>query len=201
MYVPKLFAMDAQAEQHALIDACDFGVLVGNSIDGLFATHIPMMLKRDEGKFGALYGHVARGNPHVALFGRAGLVVFSGPHGYVSPTWYSDRSTNVPTWNYAAVHCYGVPVAIDSDQLAHLSEMAARYDGPTGWSTTELKPEIAEAMPRGVVAFRLEIARIEGKAKLSQNKPRVERERVIAGLQASGEEKLAKLMQRELDKV
>jgi transcriptional regulator len=193
--------MDSLADQHALIDACDFGVLVGNGPDGFFATHIPMMLKRDEGKFGALYGHVAGGNPHVALFGQPALTVFSGPHGYVSPTWYSDRSANVPTWNYAAVHCYGVPVAFDGDQLTHLSEMAARYEGPSGWSTRELKPEIAEAMPKGVVAFRMEIARIEGKAKLSQNKPAAERARVIEGLRARGEDKLARLMQRELDKV
>ena len=196
MYVPKHFAMESLAEQHALIEACDFGVLVGNGSDGFFATHIPMMLKRSEGKFGTLYGHVARGNPHVGLFGSEALVVFSGPHAYVSPTWYSDRSANVPTWNYAAVHCYGVPVGIDRDQLAHLSEMAERYEGADGWSTKELKPEIAEAMPRGVVTFRLEIARIEGKAKLSQNKPASERERVIEGLKAAGETELVALMQK-----
>ena len=196
MYIPKHFAMESLADQHALIEACDFGVLVGNGPDGFFATHIPMMLKRSEGKFGALYGHVARGNPHVGLFGSEALVVFSGPHAYVSPTWYSDRSANVPTWNYAAVHCYGVPVGIDRDQLAHLSEMAERYEGADGWSTKELKPEIAEAMPRGVVTFRLEIARIEGKAKLSQNKPASERERVIEGLKAAGETELVALMQK-----
>jgi len=203
MYTPKHFAMDDLADQHALIEACDFGVLVANGPDGFFATHIPLMLKRGEGKFGALYGHIARGNPHVALFGQPGLVIFSGPHGYVSPTWYSDRSTNVPTWNYASVHCTGTPVAIGADQLAHLSELAEKYEGAraNGWSTRELKPEMAQALPRGVVTFRMEIARIEGKAKLSQNKPRGERERVIAGLQAAGEDKLARLMQRELDKV
>jgi transcriptional regulator len=203
MYVPKHFAVDDLASQHALIEACDFGVVVSAGADGLFATHIPLLLARDEGRFGTLYGHVARGNPHVALFGSAALVVFSGPHAYVSPTWYSDRTTNVPTWNYVAVHCYGVPTAVAGDQLAHLSAMAEKYEGAraNGWSTRELKPEIAAAMPRGVATFRMEIARIEGKAKLSQNKPRGERERVIAGLQAAGEERLATLMQRELDKV
>ncbi len=203
MYVPKHFAVDDLHEQHALIDACDFGVVVSAGPDGLFATHIPLLLARGEGRFGALYGHVARGNPHVALFGSKALVVFSGPHAYVSPTWYSDRTTNVPTWNYAAVHCYGVPTVVDGDQLAHLSAMAEKYEGAraNGWSTRELKPEIAAAMPRGVVTFRMEIARIEGKAKLSQNKPRGERERVIAGLQAAGDEKLARLMRQELDKV
>ena len=200
MYVPKAFAMDSLADQHALIEACDFGVVVSVGDAGLFATHIPLMLVRSEGAFGALYGHVARGNPHVALFGREALVVFSGPHAYVSPTWYSDRSANVPTWNYAAVHCMGTPVALDGDQLTHLSAMAEKYEGAAGWSTKELRPEIAAALPNGVVTFRMEIARIEGKAKLSQNKPVPERVRVIEGLKAKGEEKLARLMTRELEK-
>ena len=203
MYIPKHFAVDDLSAQHDLIEACDFGVVVSHGADGLFATHIPLMLKRGEGWLGTLYGHVARGNPHVGLFGSEALVVFSGPHAYVSPTWYSDRTTNVPTWNYVAVHCTGTPVAIDGDQLAHLSAMAEKYEASraNGWSTRELKPEIANTMPRGVVTFRMEIAKIEGKAKLSQNKPREERARVIEGLKAAGEAELAALMLREMGKV
>jgi transcriptional regulator len=202
MYTPKHFAMDSLTDQHALIDACDFGVIVSTGPDGLFATHIPMMLARGEGKCGTLYGHVARVNPHAGLFGRGALVVFSGPHAYVSPTWYSDRTTNVPTWNYTAVHCYGVPQAADGEPLEHLRQMAERYEGarPDGWSVGELKAEMRKSLPRGIVTFRMEIARIEGKAKLSQNKPRSERERVIAGLKASGEMKLAARMIEELEK-
>lgn len=202
MYVPKHFAVDNLASQHDLIDACDFGIVVSNSAEGLFATHIPMMLKRGEGKFGTLYGHVARPNPHVQLFGSEALVVFSGPHAYVSPTWYSDRTTNVPTWNYAAVHCYGVPMPSSEDQLAHLRHMVQRYEGAraNGWSVDELRPEMRESLPRAVITFRMEITRIEGKAKLSQNKPRAERERVIEGLKAAGETKLAQCMQAELEK-
>jgi transcriptional regulator len=202
MYTPSHFAMDSLADQHALIEACDFGVIVGQGPDGLFATHIPMMLAQGEGKFGTLYGHVARVNPHAGFFGAESLVVFSGPHGYVSPTWYSDRTTNVPTWNYAAVHCYGVPVLSGGDQLEHLRLMVERYEGqrPNGWSVDELKAEMRESLPRGIVTFRMEIARIEGKAKLSQNKPRAERERVIEGLMAAGETKLAQRMKLELEK-
>lgn len=203
MYTPRHFAMDEVADQHALIDACDFGVIVSAGPDGFFATHIPMMLARDEGKYGTLYGHVARVNPHAGLFGREALAVFSGPHAYVSPTWYSDRTTNVPTWNYAAVHCTGVPQLPGGDQIEHLRLMVARYEGarPNGWNIDELKAEMRESLPRGIVTFRMEIARIEGKAKLSQNKPRGERERVIEGLKAAGETKLVALMQTELEKV
>ena len=203
MYVPKHFAMDALCDQHALIDACDFGVVVSHGADGLFATHIPLMLKRDEGAFGTLYGHVARNNPHVALFGSEALVVFSGAHAYISPTWYSDRTTNVPSWNYSAVHCTGVPRLSGGDQLDHLRVMVARYEGgrANGWSVDELKAEMRQSLPRGIVTFRMEIARIEGKAKLSQNKPRAERERVIEGLKEAGETKLAARMVQELEKV
>jgi transcriptional regulator len=202
MHTPSHFAMDSLADQHALIEACDFGVVVSNGPDGLLATHIPMMLVRGEGRLGTLYGHVARVNPHAGLFGAQALVVFSGPHGYVSPAWYSDRTTNVPTWNYAAVHCYGVPVISGGDQLEHLRLMVERYEGrrPNGWSVDELKAEMRESLPRGIVTFRMEIARIEGKAKLSQNKPRAERERVIEGLIAAGETKLAQRMKQELEK-
>ena len=202
MYTPKHFALDDLSSQHDLIDACDFGIVVSPGAEGLFATHIPMMLKRDEGKFGALYGHVARPNPHVALFGSDALVVFSGPHAYVSPTWNSDRTTNVPTWNYSAVHCYGVPRLSGGEQIEHLRLMVERYEGgrANGWSVDELKAEMRESLPRGIVTFRMEIARIEGKAKLSQNKPRAERERVIEGLKAAGETKLAERMVRELEK-
>jgi transcriptional regulator len=201
MYVPDHFAMNNLSAQHDLIDACDFGIVVSQGADGAFATHIPLMLKRDEGKFGTLYGHVARANPHGKLFGGEALVIFSGPHAYVSPTWYSDRTTNVPTWNYAAVHCIGSPQALDGRQLEHLGEMVERYEGArvNGWSIDELKTQMRESLPRGITSFRMPIVRIEGKAKLSQNKPRAERERVIEGLKAAGETKLVALMERALD--
>jgi len=202
MYRPPAFAMEDLGAQHDLIEACDFGILIGTGVDGLFATHIPMLLKRDEGDLGTLYGHVARPNPHVTLFGAAMLAVFSGPHAYVSPTWYSDRSSNVPTWNYSAVHCYGAPAVIEGEPLEHLSRMVERYEGSraNGWRLDELKPQMREALPRGIVTFRMEIARIEGKAKLSQNKPREERERVIAGLEAAGETELVEAMRVALEK-
>ncbi len=201
MYVPKHFAVDNLSAQHDLIDACDFGVVVSSGPNGLFATHIPLMLKRDEGRFGTLYGHVARANPHVKLFGSQALAVFSGPHAYVSPAWYSDRAANVPTWNYVAVHCAGTPVELDGDVRTHLGEMVARYEGADGWSFGELAPQTQETMARAIVGFRMQITRIEGKAKLSQNKPRAERERVIEGLKANGETRLVALMARELDRV
>lgn len=194
--------MDGLSDQHALIEANDFAVLVTTGADGLFATHVPMLLKRDEGRFGTLYAHLAKANPHAAMLGREMLAIFAGPHAYVSASWYSDRSMNVPTWNYSAVHCYGVAEAVAGDALPHLSALADAYERsrPNGWSVKELKPDIRENLPRGVVGLRMEINRIEGKAKLSQNKPRAERERLIEGLKADGETLLAARMVQELDK-
>jgi transcriptional regulator len=204
MYTPKHFALDDLAAQHALIEACDFGVVVSHGSDGLFATHIPMLLEAGEGTFGTLYGHMARANPHPKLFGDGEvLVIFNGPHGYVSPTWYSDRAMNVPTWNYVAVHAYGVPEALPVEGAADVLERITRkYEArrANGWSMNELKENLREMLPQQIVAFRLPIARIEGKAKLSQNKPRSERERVIEGLKAVGETKLARRMEDELAK-
>ncbi len=203
MYTPRHFAMNERADLHRLIDACDFGVVISKGPDGLFATHVPMMLVREEGVFGTLYGHVARVNPHVSLFGSDALIIFSGPHAYISPTWYSDRTTNVPTWNYSAVHCYGVPKHSEGNQIEHLRLMVDRYEGgrADGWKVDELNEEMRESLPRGIVTFRMEIVRIEGKAKLSQNKPRAERERVINGLKGAGETRLAQHMVQELEKV
>ena len=135
------------------------------------------------------------------MVGREMLAVFSGAHGYISPSWYSDRSMNVPTWNYSAVHCRGVVETIDGDAMPHLSAMAEVYEKerPNGWRTDELKADIREGLPRGVVCLRMEITRIEGKAKLSQNKPRAERERLINGLKAAGDTSLAADMEQQLN--
>jgi len=204
MYTPIHFAMDDLSAQHAVIAACDFGIVVSSNADGIVATHIPMMLEAGEGKFGTLYGHMARANPHGTLFADGEvLAIFNGPHGYVSPTWYSDRSVNVPTWNYVAVHAYGTPEMLPAaDSALHLSRLVAKYEGAraNGWTMSELKNNLRETLPSQVVPFRIEVARIEGKAKLSQNKPRGERQRVIEGLKAAGEAKLVAAMQKELEK-
>ena len=193
--------MDDLADQHALIEANDFAVLVATGPDGMVATHVPMMLRRDEGPLGTLYAHLARPNPQASMLGREMLAVFSGPHGYISPSWYSDRTKNVPTWNYSAVHCYGVAEAIAGEMLPLLSEMADVYekDRTNGWRTDELTADIRASLPRGVVGLRMEITCIEGKAKFSQNKPRAERERLIDGLKASGDTSLAAIMEQQLN--
>ena len=109
---------------------------------------------------------------------------------------------NVPTWNYVAVHAYGVPELVENAAEV-LERVTRKYeaDRPNGWSMSELKDKLREILPQQVVAFRLPIARIAGKAKLSQNKPKAERERVIEELKAAGEAKLARRMEEDLQNV
>jgi transcriptional regulator len=199
MYIPKPFAVNELAEQHALIHDHEFGIMVSGGTRGLFATHAPFLLKQGEGRLGTLYAHVAAANPHVEDL-RAGvelLVVFSGPHAYVSPRWYENRSTNVPTWNYLAVHVYGRPAVIGEDAAVEqlLDQLLARYEtGGDGWRQAEIAERPRAELRRAIVAFRLPIERIEAKAKLSQNKSRSDRGRVAAALERSGQARLAQLM-------
>ena len=199
MYIPKPFEITDKRAIHKIIDANGFGVLVSAGGE-LIGTHLPFLLHPNEGKHGTLYAHIARPNPHRELFGNGAMAIFMGPHGYVSPTWYSDRSTNVPTWNYVAVHAYGVPVEVPEAEAApHLATLVAQYEAKGGWSMTELKGNLRETLPKGVAAFRMEITRLEGKAKLSQNKPVAERLRVMDQFRAKGETALADAMKEYVE--
>jgi transcriptional regulator len=111
-----------------------------------------------------------------ALAGSGGeaLVVFQGPHSYISPTWYASEQPNVPTWNYIAVHAYGLPEVIEdaAGTRALLERLVARQEAglTPAWSTAGLTEKFMDGMQRGLVAFRIPVARLEAKAKLSQNK-------------------------------
>jgi transcriptional regulator len=193
MYVPSPFRQDDLPTLHDLIRTYSFGLLVTAGPDGPFASHIPFLLDAGAGQFGTLHGHLARPNPQWRHFesGAELLVVFQGPHGYISPTWYERRGANVPTWNYAAVHVHGRPRIVDEphalDRL--LSGLADTYEtgSPAPWHLDELPPAQLAALRRGIVAFELPISRIEGKFKLSQNKTQGDRSGAIAALRDRGD--------------
>ena len=117
MYIPTSFAVTDQTKLHDFIEQNSFGLLV-SQVDGLpFASHLPLLLERQTGPHGCLIGHMARANPqwkHAG--GQTALAIFSGPHAYISPTWYESEQV-VPTWNYVAVHVYG-PVQVIDDRHA-----------------------------------------------------------------------------------
>lgn len=195
MYVPAHFSETRREVLHELIRANSFGVLVSQTESGLFATHLPFLLDAERGEHGVLRAHMAKANPHWRSFGVASaegeaLAIFSGPHAYVSPSWY-EAERAVPTWNYAVVHAYGRPRIVEDPKEirrlldATVDEFESAFERP--WSTARLPEEYLSGMTNGIVAFELPITQLEGKFKLSQNRPQRDRERVIAALQAQGD--------------
>jgi transcriptional regulator len=163
------------------------------------ATHLPLVV-RDQGEHGLLEGHFARANPHwSALAGQTTLVVFSGPHSYVSPTLYNE-DLSVPTWNYIAVHAWGALELIEGaeDKNVLVEELIALHEPAYAGHWRSLPEGFRRTMLQGIQGFRIPIARIEGKFKLSQNRNPAEREKVRAA-HARGtadEQLLARWMER-----
>jgi len=195
MFLPDHFRVDDLAEMHALMRARPFATLVSAGPSGLYATHLPTVLKR-EGDFGAIECHLARANPHwndLAAGGEA-LMIFQGPEAYITPNWYASKAENgkvVPTWNYAGVHAYGRPqVMQDKDWLRrHVGELTAQQEAgePQPWAVTDAPESFIDVMLRGIVGFRFDIARLEGKWKMSQNREMRDRVTTADGLEKRGQ--------------
>ncbi len=195
MYVPEAFALSGRAAVHQVLRDFNFALLVSTGEGGLTATHLPFLLDPEAGTRGTLLGHMARANPQWRDFeaatanGREVLVVFAGPHGYVSPNWYGDGPA-VPTWNYQAVHVYGVPGVVgDPARVRQIVErLVSHHEQGSGdpWRLDSQDGSYVDRMLRGIVAFEVPISRIDAKAKLSQNRSADDRAGVIAGLERSG---------------
>ncbi|WP_165251521.1 FMN-binding negative transcriptional regulator [Paludisphaera soli] len=204
MYTPASFAMSDPSEIHAFLRQNGFALLVTRGGGGLTATHLPLLLDAEAGPRGTLLGHMARANPQWRDVEGEALAVFSGPHAYISPTWYEAPGT-VPTWNYAAVHAYGTLRLVEDRDGLHdiLTRTTAFYERamPRPWSYDVDDPDI-DKMLRAIVGFRIEIARLEGKAKLNQNHPEERRRKVMQALEARGDHDsraVAELMRRTLE--
>jgi len=191
MYVPPAFAESGPDKLHDFIERHSFGLLV-SQVEGVpFVTHLPFLLDRRAGPHGTLVGHVARANPQWHdLDEQTALAVFSGPHAYVSPTWYEAENV-VPTWNYAAVHAYGrVTVVQDADALLEIVRRSvAVYEAamPRPWEYDTAGPFVGRMLPL-IVGFRLAIDRLEGKWKLNQNHPAGRRAKVVRALRERGDD-------------
>jgi|SRR5579859_255449 len=193
MYIPAHFKETRLEMLHALMQAYRFATLI-SVLDGeLFATHLPVLLEADRGESGTLVAHMARANQHWQAFtpeATESLVIFQGPHAYISPSWYVAEQA-VPTWNYVVVHAYGRPRVIDDAARvrALLEETVATFEAGQvrPWRTAQPGEAYIASMARGIVAFEMPITRLEGKRKLGQNRP-VEDARGAAGaLQASSD--------------
>jgi len=203
MYTPRFNQVTDRAVLLAAMRENSFALLFGPINPGPdqkpSATHLPLVVK-DEGEHGAIEGHFAKANPHwSALAGHETLVVFSGPHSYVSPTLYTEE-LSVPTWNYIAVHAYGTLETIDEPDAkdALLKGLIALHEPAYADRWHNLPEGYKKTLLNGIVGFRIPIARIEGKFKLSQNRNATERQNVLSA-QATGspdEQNLAAWMRR-----
>jgi len=187
VYLPPAFTEARPAVLVAHIEQHDFGLLVSHGTAGLVASHIPFLVERHGEKLHLLC-HLAHPNPQVEELRQGGeaLAIFSGPHAYVSPSWYSD-GPSVPTWNYVDVHAYGTVRLIEDEDwlrglLQHLSD---RHEAgsPAPWRMQDLPESYLKGMLKGIIGLDIEVTRLEGKYKLSQNRPAGDRPRVIAALE------------------
>ena len=206
MYTPKFNQVTDRALLLEAMRAYSFAILFGpdgaEPEDEMRATHLPLIVK-DEGPHGLLEGHFAKANPHwQALAGRESLVVFPGPHSYVSPSLYVEE-LSVPTWNYIAVHAYGRLALVDDDagKETLLADLITTHEPAYLEHWRGLPDAFRRTMLAGIIGFRIPIQRIEGKFKLSQNRAPQERGNVHAAQSAGSrdERALALWMERLLD--
>jgi transcriptional regulator len=201
VYLPPHFTESDPDTLAAHIDRYDFATLVTQGAGGLIASQIPFLAERRNGRL-YLQGHLARPNPQGADLDGPGeaLVIFSGPHAYVSPSWY-QAGPAVPTWNYASVHAYGRARRIDDAGWLRgfLRRLSARHEAREAvpWRMDDQPAAFLDGMLNGIVGLEIAVERCEGKFKLSQNRPAADRPRIIAALEARDDadsHKLARLM-------
>jgi transcriptional regulator len=193
MYQPPHFREDRLAVQHALIRQHPLGLIITAGPGGLQANPIPVLVDSDPSEKGTLRAHLARANPQLAELAAVNecLVVFQGPQQYITPSWYaSKRETGkvVPTWNYITVHAWGRPRVIDDagwlrSQVGALTA-AREHERSAPWAVEDAPEDFIAAQLRAIVGIEIPIARIEGKWKVSQNRPAQDREGIVAGLRA-----------------
>jgi len=198
MYSPKFNQVSDRAVLLEAMRSYSFAILFGPGA-GLNATHLPLIV-RDEGDHGTLLGHFASANPHwSALEEQETLVVFPGPHSYVSPALYTEP-LSVPTWNYIAIHAYGTlsPIEDDGGKNALVEELIEVHDLAYLYRWRAMPQGFRRTMLAGIMGFRIPISRIEGKFKISQNRAPEERRNVQSAHAAGSDDQqqLARWMER-----
>jgi transcriptional regulator len=205
MYVPAAFAEPRLDELHRLIRAHPLGMLVGQTAEGLEASHLPFVLDPERGPSGTLQAHVARANPlwRQLAEGSPVLVVFRGAHGYISPNWYPSKAEHhrhVPTWNYEVVHAHGRlrirdEVRFVRGVVAGLTRLHEAGE-PVPWKMGDAPADYLDENLAQIVGLEVEIDRLEGKRKLSQNRDARDFDSVVRALEASGNIALADALKR-----
>jgi transcriptional regulator len=189
MYIPPAFRVEDHGKLAAFIQRHSFATLITQTGNAPFASHLPMLFRPDVGEHGTLVSHMARANPQWQQFASGGeaLIIFHGPHSYISPSWYQTEPA-VPTWNYATVHAYGVPGVLSEHErvVSLLRETISFYEVAfeRPWPGN-LPDDYRDRMMKSIVAFEIPVTRIEGKFKLGQNRPAADTQGVFNALSSS----------------
>lgn len=205
MYQPPHFIETDRATLYALIRAHPLGLLISATPDGAVADSVPFLIDPHVGANGRLRAHVARANPQWKLIAAQPdmpvLVVFQGVDTYITPSWYeTKRETGkvVPTWNYVTVQARGTAtIKDDPDWIAQqIADLTAFHEGkrPDPWAVTDAPPPFIAATIRGIVGIEIEIAELDGKWKVSQNRPAADRAGVAIGLEAAADDQSSREM-------
>jgi transcriptional regulator len=188
MYIPELFKNENQSEIEQFLHENGFAILVNQTQGKIWGTHTPLFLEKQNNKI-ILSGHISRENPQAQSLqnGEEILAIFTGPHTYISSSWYDHE--NVPTWNYIAVHVYGKVRVLDYDEtVSSLKKLVNKYEKPQqNPIRVEDLSEKTMRQARGIVAFEIEITDIQAKKKLSQNRDNENYQNIINQLEKSND--------------
>ncbi len=196
MYVPYFYKNENIEDVLDFIEKNSFSILISQSNSKLLATHIPLELDKNENGKPILTGHISKSNPQWKNFVSDSniLVIFNGPHCYISSSWYDHE--NVPTWNYIAVHVYGKVKIIEGERLiTALTKLVDKYEkqmeNPV--SVRTMSKEFLNKEIKGIVGFEIEITEIQSAYKLSQNRDKINHSNIVAELRKSGDNKSQKI--------
>jgi transcriptional regulator len=206
MYIPEAFEERDLSVLHALIAAHPLATWVTEAGGQLVVNHIPFVLDTTRRPLGTLLGHVARANTvWKTTSALESVLVFQGPQSYITPSWYPAKREHgkvVPTWNYAVVHAHGMPRIIDDPTWIreHVEALTGVHESPreAPWQVSDAPSAFIDSLLNAIVGIEIPIARLDGKWKVSQNRPVPDRRGVAAGLQAHGEDQsiqMARLVQ------
>jgi transcriptional regulator len=207
MYLPKLFAESRPEELHRLIREYPFGMLVTHTSSGLEANHLPFLLDEERGACGTLLAHIARANPlwTEIVDGGEVLVVFRGAHGYISPNWYVSKHEthrHVPTWNYEVVHAHGRIHVRDDEKFVRgvVARLTRQHEADQlrPWKMSDAPADYLSEELTQIVGIEVELMRVDGKRKLSQNRDARDFESTVRALEERGHKELALAMKRSL---
>ncbi len=205
VYIPAHFNEDRPEILQGLIRSAGLATIVSMTPDGLIASHAPLMLDPDPAPYGTLIGHLAKANPHARTADPSvqTLVIFQGPDGYITPSYYAAKKAHgkvVPTWNYAAIHAYGTLEVFDDPTrlLDVVTRLTNRHETPRTqpWAVSDAPDDFVQGMLRGIVGIALRVTRLEGKVKMSQNRPAADHAGVVDGLRLDGQSRLAEAVVR-----